>query len=104
MEKYITGIQLMIVGMGTVLFTLYLLSLLLRLSNIIFKESDNTGTIEREMTPAAETEKTLSGSEQMAAVMAAIYAYLEFSNKSYRIISIKRNDNSGWNLQERVRR
>ncbi len=100
MSKYLIGIQLLVVGMGTVLLTLYLLSLFIRLTGRFF------GPKERDVKPVITENKGMdkdinfknkeTGLDQtkVAAITAALYQTLD--QREYRIISIKRQENSNW--------
>ena len=104
MDKYMLGIQLLVIGMGTVILSLFLLSLFLRFSgqylggdsnkqeikktgaqNMNQKQSENIGV-------QAKSENGEIDSKKAAAITAAVYQYLD-DNKRYSIISIKKNNN-----------
>lgn len=90
----------MIIGMGTVFISLYLLSVFMYLLGKFFGDkkvskpnkidnSADTGEIEE-----LEIEDDISRKRKVAAITAAVYQLLD-ENQSYRIISIKKA-NSSW--------
>lgn len=92
MDKYITGLQLMILGMGTVLLTLYLLSLFINISSRFFgPEEQENNKYEENNTENYVTEGI--DRKKIAAVSSVIYQLLD--RREYKIISIKKK-NSAW--------
>ncbi len=104
MGKYMVGTQLLVIGMGTVLLSLVLLSIFLRVTGNLFgpkkeKKATNKGA---KTNKAKSTKETIVKSQEskvsnknhakkMAAISAAVYQFLD-SDKNYRIISIRKND------------
>lgn len=105
MGKYMIGTQLLVIGMGTVLLSLVLLSIFLRLTGNLFgpkkeKKATNKSTEKnkaksiKETTASKESEESNKRhAKKMAAISAAVYQFLD-SDKNYRIISIRKNDKS----------
>jgi sodium pump decarboxylase gamma subunit len=108
MNNYVLGLELLIIGMGTVFLSLYLLSVFLYFSGKLFgpeskakKKSKNQAEQKREISKAenkaAEAENTAVegiAPQKIAAVTAAIYESLN-DQKNYRIISIQKS-NQNW--------
>ncbi|PUU90079.1 OadG family protein [Halanaerobium sp.] len=110
MNNYVLGLELLIIGMGTVFLSLYLLSVFLHFSGRLFgpesgskKKSKNKVKQKREISEAenksaaeAEIEAAAEGisPQKIAAVTAAIYESLN-DQKNYRIISIQKS-NQNW--------
>jgi len=97
MGKYLIALQLAVVGMGTVLITLYGLSLFIRLnSRICSGKSSNKSLKKQKQEEKANIadnkviEKGISASK-VAVISAAIYSYLDKEESNYQIISITRN-------------
>ncbi len=92
MGKYLIGFQLMVVGMGTVLITLYVLSLFIRFNSKIFnrKVSGKSGRDKNNFAANKEIDAGISP-KKVAAISAAVYKCLGENESNYRIISIKRN-------------
>jgi len=102
MGKYMIGLQLLIIGLGTVLLSLLLLSIFLRISGKYINTSEKKKEKKKEITKAEsgsaqtkieENNKDENKGKKMAAISAAVYQYLD-SDKNYRIISIKKRDKS----------
>lgn len=102
MGKYMIGLQLLIIGLGTVLLSLFLLSIFLRISGKYINESEKKKEKKKEITTAesgsaqAKIEESYEGEDKgkkMAAIAAAVYQFLD-NDKDYRIISIKKSDNT----------
>jgi len=105
MNNYVLGLELLIIGMGTVFLSLYLLSVFLHFSGKLFgpenkdkKKSKKAAGIpeaaaEKEIKKTDQVEKGIS-SKKIAAVTAAIYKSLN-DQKNYRIISIQKS-NQNW--------
>jgi sodium pump decarboxylase gamma subunit len=102
MNNYVLGLELLIIGMGTVFLSLYLLSVFLHFSGKLFgpesgskKKSKNKVKQKREISEAekAAAEEGVSP-QKIAAVTAAIYESLN-DQKNYRIISIQKS-NQNW--------
>ena len=108
MNNYVLGLELLIIGMGTVFLSLYLLSVFLHFSGRLFgpdskdkkKNKIQTGNKkEVTKTKAANKAETAAAEEgispqKIAAVTAAIYESLN-DQKNYRIISIQKS-NQNW--------
>jgi len=102
MGKYMIGVQLLIIGLGTVLLSLFLLSIFLRISGKYINESEKKKAEKKEI---AKTESNTGSNKgetkaddklkgkKAAAISAAVYQFLD-DDKDYRIISIKKSDNS----------
>ncbi len=97
MEKYKIGLELMILGMGTVVITLYLLSLLLRVNNKLLNRGSSAGKDSegrlQEKNESHQIGKPLTGridSRKKAVISAAVYQMLAGGN--YKIISIKKSN------------
>ncbi len=90
MGKYLISFQLMVVGMGTVLLTLYFLSLFMRLNSMIW--SDKEG--DKAENKARIGDDKLSA-RKVAVISAAVHSFLAEEKRSYRIIAIKRTK-SNW--------
>jgi sodium pump decarboxylase gamma subunit len=102
MGKYMIGLQLLIIGLGTVLLSLFLLSIFLRISGKYINSNSQKKEQKKEIATAesgsAQTEikeeyEDENKGKKMAAVAAAVYQYLD-NDKNYKIISIKKSDNS----------
>ena len=102
MGKYMIGLQLLIIGLGTVLLSLFLLSIFLRISGKYINTSEKKKEKKKEITKAEsgsaqtkieENNKDENKGKKMAAISAAVYQYLD-SDKNYRIISIKKRNNN----------
>ena len=105
MGKYMIGSQLLVIGMGTVLLSLVLLSIFLRLTGNLFgpkkeKKATNKSTEKNKAKNTKETtvsktseESNKKHAKKMAAISAAVYQFLD-SDKNYRIISIRKSDKS----------
>jgi len=104
MGKYMIGVQLLIIGLGTVLLSLFLLSIFLRISGKYINESEKKKEKKKKITTAesGSAEATLEESyendnkdkgKKMAAISAAVYQFLD-KEKDYKIISIKKSDKS----------
>ena len=87
----------MFVGMGTVMLSLYLLSLFLRLTGKLFGPDSKRGDSSAEHKEKNKTGKVIKEKgldrARVAAITAAVYQVLD--KKQYRIISIKRA-NTNW--------
>jgi Na+-transporting methylmalonyl-CoA/oxaloacetate decarboxylase gamma subunit len=108
MEDMMLGVELLIIGMGTVVLSLYLLSVFLHFSGKFFgpKYTKNkTGSkiktedkIKEENTQKIKkVEKQLEdtkavNAKKMAVISAAVYEMLS-DKKNYRIISIQKSNN-----------
>jgi len=96
MSKYIIGLQLMILGMGTVFLALYSLSLVLWIGGKLFGPSKKAKTISQDYIKKEINDSEIeSESEKIAAITAAINSMME-NEKNYRIISIRKKPNSDW--------
>ena len=104
MNNYVLGLELLVIGMGTVFLSLYLLSVFLHFSGKLFgpesekKKSKKTAEVsnavaEKKETQIDKSEKKFS-SKKAAAVTAAVYESLN-NQKNYRIISIQKS-NQNW--------
>jgi Na+-transporting methylmalonyl-CoA/oxaloacetate decarboxylase gamma subunit len=110
MGEYVVGTQLLVIGMGTVLISLYLLSVFLRISgrflspeqanSSITRAENNLGEDENSNIKGVDTEmaENQNGSKELdtkkgAAIASAIYQCLDDA-KRYKIISIKKQDKS----------
>ncbi|RQD75495.1 MAG: sodium pump decarboxylase gamma subunit [Halanaerobium sp. MSAO_Bac5] len=95
MNKYILGLELLVIGMGTVFLSLYLISVFLYFSGKILgpKEMRKKLPIE-EKRESKEPELDGLSRKKAAAITAAVYAMLS-DKKSYKIISIKKR-NQNW--------
>jgi len=105
MNNYVLGLELLIIGMGTVFLSLYLLSVFLYFSGKLFgPESKNNkknkkaannleAAVENKETKIDKSEQGFS-SKKAAAVTAAVYEMLN-DQKNYRIISIQKS-NQNW--------
>ncbi len=109
MNNYVLGLELLIIGMGTVFLSLYLLSVFLHFSGKLFgpetkakKKSKDQLKQKREISEAennaAQEAKEAAAEgvspQKIAAVTAAIYESLN-DQKNYRIISIQKS-NQNW--------
>lgn len=101
MGKYMIGLQLLIIGLGTVLLSLFLLSIFLRISGK-YINSNKKKEKKKEITTAESGSAEVKIEEEyenpdkgkkMAAISAAVYQFLD-SDKDYKIISIKKSDKS----------
>ena len=104
MNNYVLGLELLVIGMGTVFLSLYLLSVFLHFSGKLFgpesekKKSKKTAkvtkaVVEKEEAQIDETKEGISP-KKVAAVTAAVYEMLN-DRKNYRIISIQKS-NQNW--------
>ena len=105
MDKYMLGLQLLVIGMGTVILSLFLLSLFLRFSGQYLgadsnkQETKKTGTrnMDQGQSEGIDIKDEKSNGEidrrKAAAITAAVYEYLDDS-KEYRVISIKKDTNN----------
>jgi len=106
MNNYVLGLELLIIGMGTVFLSLYLLSVFLHFSGRLFgpeskdkKKSKKQIEKKKEITKVEKEAETAAAAEgvspqKIAAVTAAIYESLN-DQKNYRIISIQKS-NQNW--------
>jgi len=107
MNNYVLGLELLIIGMGTVFLSLYLLSVFLHFSGRLFgpetkakkKNKIQTGNEKEISKTKVENEAEKAAAEgvspqKIAAVTAAIYESLN-DQKNYRIISIQKS-NQNW--------
>lgn len=104
MNNYVLGLELLIIGMGTVFLSLYLLSIFLHFSGKLFgpeskkKKSKKSAEISKAVKEQKEVEIDESNQgitrKKAAAVTAAVYEMLNDENK-YRIISIQKS-NQNW--------
>ena len=108
MNNYVLGLELLIIGMGTVFLSLYLLSVFLHFSGRLFgpetkaKKKNKIQTGNKKEISKTKVEKeaeTVAAAEgvsppKVAAVTAAIYESLN-DQKNYRIISIQKS-NQNW--------
>ncbi|CCU80222.1 hypothetical protein HSACCH_01942 [Halanaerobium saccharolyticum subsp. saccharolyticum DSM 6643] len=105
MNNYVLGLELLVIGMGTVFLSLYLLSVFLHFSGKLFgpdseDKKKNKKAVEISKTAAENEAEQLIESEQgistkkAAAITAAVYEMLS-DHKSYRIISIQKS-NQNW--------
>lgn len=109
MNNYLLGLELLVIGMGTVFLSLYLLSVFLCFSGKLFgPESSAQGSRKNKaskkikLQPAeAEKKNLLAGAEKegisaqkIAAITAAAAEFLK-GEKEYRIISIQKS-NQNW--------
>ena len=105
MDKYMLGLQLLVIGMGTVILSLFLLSLFLRFSGQYLgadsnkektKTTANNKKNQKQLKNTGVKDDSDNGeidSRKAAAITAAVYQYLE-DNKNYRVISIKKDTNN----------
>ena len=103
MNNYVLGLELLIIGMGTVFLSLYLLSVFLYFSGKLFgpdSESKKKKELAAEKVNIVEKDKKEEikqegiSPQKIAAVSAAIYESLN-DQKNYRIISIQKS-NQNW--------
>jgi sodium pump decarboxylase gamma subunit len=103
MNNYVLGLELLIIGMGTVFLSLYLLSVFLHFSGKLFgpdskdkkKKEVKTKKVDIvEKNKEQEIEKEGVSPKKVAAVTAAVYEMLN-DQKNYRIISIQKS-NQNW--------
>jgi len=105
MNNYVLGLELLVIGMGTVFLSLYLLSVFLHFSGKLFgpdsKDKEKNKKTVGNLKSAAENEAVqLDESEQgispkkVAAVTAVVYEMLN-DQKNYKIISIQKS-NQNW--------
>lgn len=104
MNNYILGLELLLIGMGTVFLSLYLLSVFLHFSGKFFGPESSKKTQTKNSTKKAEKlevaqetlaePETVISSKKAAAVSAAIYEMLN-GKKNYKIISIQKS-NQNW--------
>ena len=99
MNNYVLGLELLIIGMGTVFLSLYLLSVFLFISGKLFGPESNvkkkadvsTASVKKE--PVKKLSTQGFSTKMIAAVTAVIYENLD-DQKNYKIISVqKRNQN-----------
>ena len=100
------GVELLIIGMGTVVLSLYLLSVFLHFSGKFFGPKYPKRKIESEDNTKEDSKQKLAelknntddvqkvNAKKIAAVSAAVFEMLK-DGKSYRIISIKKS-NYNW--------
>lgn len=106
MNNYVLGLELLIIGMGTVFLSLYLLSVFLYFSGKLFgPEKKKQKEVKKEKVEIAEKNQETEAEMQtgipakkVAAVSAAVYEILN-DQKKYRIISIQKS-NQNWKRQE----
>lgn len=98
MNNYVLGLELLIIGMGTVFLSLYLLSVFLHFSGKLFgPENKARKTTKKHSVQKKEAEKAAVkgiSPQKLAAVTAAIYESLS-DQKKYRVISIQKS-NRNW--------
>jgi len=101
MNNYVLGLELLIIGMGTVFLSLYLLSVFLHFSGKLFgpdsKKKKVNKTEKTDIVPKnqkEEIEEAGISPKKIAAVTAAVYESLN-DQKNYRIISIQKS-NQNW--------
>lgn len=104
MNDYVLGLELLIIGMGTVFLSLYLLSVFLYFSGKLFgpesKEKKQKAVKTEKVEVAEKNQETEEEIEtgipakKVAAVSAAVYEILN-DQKNYRIISIQKG-NQNW--------
>jgi Na+-transporting methylmalonyl-CoA/oxaloacetate decarboxylase gamma subunit len=101
MNNYVLSLELLIIGMGTVFLSLYLLSVFLHFSGKLFGPDSKKKKVNRTekvdiVSKNQEEEIAEEGisPQKIAAVTAAIYESLN-DQKNYRIISIEKN-NQNW--------
>ncbi|RAK06665.1 sodium pump decarboxylase gamma subunit [Halanaerobium saccharolyticum] len=103
MNNYVLGLELLVIGMGTVFLSLYLLSVFLHFSGkLLGPESDSKKKKEVKTAKVDIVEKSKEkeinqqeiSPKKVAAVTAAIYESLN-EQKNYRIISIQKS-NQNW--------
>jgi len=108
MNNYVLGLELLIIGMGTVFLSLYLLSVFLHFSGKLLgpeitakkkvtKQPEKKRKISKIEAEGKEAETAAAegiSPQKIAAVTAAIYESLN-DQKSYRIISIQKS-NQNW--------
>jgi len=104
MENMFLGVELLIIGMGTVILSLYLLSVFLFFSGKFFgPEANKKKKIEKEDNKKNMTYQNRNNTnsktknldkKKIAAMSAAIYEMIG-ANKDLRIISIRKN-NFNW--------
>jgi len=104
MNNYVLGLELLIIGMGTVFLSLYLLSVFLYFSGKLFGpenkkkkqtevKTEKVEIAEKNRETEAEMQTGVSA-KKVAAVSAAVYELLN-DQKKYRIISIQKS-NQNW--------
>lgn len=106
MNNYLLGFELLIIGMGTVFLSLYLLSVFLYFSGKFFGPQNKVEEKKKEKAVVSEVFKDKKGVKEMkqnqlgisprkiAAISAAVYECLN-DEKNYKIISIQKN-NQNW--------
>jgi len=103
MGNFTIGLQLLLIGFGSVIVSLILLSLFLQLSGKFLgpeskkkdKKIENASN-QSEISNSEklnEVEENSSNGKKIAAISAAVYQYLD-SDKDYKIISIRKADSS----------
>ncbi len=98
MENMVLGVELLIIGMGTVVLSLYLLSVFLHFSGKLFGpkyEKDKTKVNKQKQKSIEKHPDKVQAvnTKKIAAISAAVFEMLS-DKKNYRIISIKKsNDN-----------
>ena len=96
MENMQIGLEVMVIGMGCVLVTLYLLSLVIQLIGYFFGTGQNN---EQVISRDLSKQRMSSGQQEIDPLDVAVIAaaiYQEFSPQEYKIISIKSSNNSYW--------
>lgn len=102
MGDFTIGLQLLLIGFGSVILSLILLSLFLQLSGKFLgpeskkkaKNTDNFSNQSDERISEIEEENSSSSNgKKIAAISAAVYQYLD-NDKDYKIISIRKADSS----------
>lgn len=92
------GLQILLLGMGVVLITLYVLSLILQGFRLVFhkqpsgKKTSSTGAIEA----VPELDHQVTDLEVIAAISAALAAYLDKPVSSFNVIRVRRLSTSDW--------
>jgi sodium pump decarboxylase gamma subunit len=103
MENMMLGVELLIIGMGTVILSLYLLSVFLFFSGKLFgpeagkkkkkEEIENKTAEKKESVSSKKAEVKGLDKKKIAAISAALYEMMG-SKKNLRIISIRKNNNN----------
>ena len=97
-ENLRIGLQLLVLGMGTVFFMLILLSFLLKVSGNYFENKRSQQQVKTTQNPDEEVtvrKRSTDKEAKVAAVMAAVQAVMG-GNSSYKVTSIKKRGNSDW--------